>query len=136
MSITTKFIFTSTDVRRVERLLEQLPVNAFPWREALEEKLMRADVVEPHDAPSDLVTMNSKVKFRVNRSDEFVLTLVYPKDMDNSESKISIFAPVGSALLGLRVGGEVEWPNPEGKLLNIEILDILYQPEKEGEYHR
>jgi len=54
--------------------------------------------------------MNSKVRFALESGDEFCLTLVYPQDADSSAERISILAPVGSALLGLSAGEHIEWP--------------------------
>lgn len=137
MSVKPKITVSSTDLQRIEKLLDQLPANAFPGRIALEDELNRADVLDPHNIPPNVVTMNSVVRFRVSSSqEEFCLTLVYPKDMDSSESKISILAPVGSALLGLAEGDEIEWPNPGGQMLRVQIVEIVHQPERAGEYHR
>jgi regulator of nucleoside diphosphate kinase len=97
----------------------------------------RADVVEPEDVPATVVTMNSTVRFQVDSSlEEFSLTLVYPKDMDTSGGKISILAPVGSALLGLSQGDEIEWPKPGGGILRVRIKEVTYQPERSGVLHR
>ena len=81
--------------------------------------------------------MNSTVKFLiVETGKEFCLTLVYPRDMDGSADKISILAPVGSALLGLAVGDELAWPGPGGKAMTVQVKEIVYQPESSGELHR
>jgi regulator of nucleoside diphosphate kinase len=81
--------------------------------------------------------MNSTVTFRVESSDrEFSLTLVYPNDADDSTRKISILAPVGSALLGLREGDTISWPKPGGGLLLVRILNVVFQPERSGEFLR
>ena len=81
--------------------------------------------------------MNSTVQFSiVETGKDFCLTLVYPRDMDGSADKISIFAPVGSALLGLSVGDELAWPGPGGKAMTVRVKAILYQPESAGELHR
>jgi regulator of nucleoside diphosphate kinase len=61
---------------------------------------------------------------------------VYPKNADASADKISILAPVGSALLGLSQGDEIEWPKPSGGLIKVKIKAITYQPERAGELHR
>ena len=55
--------------------------------------------------------------------------------MDASGGTISILAPVGSALLGLTEGDEIEWPSPGGGALRVRIMEILYQPERAGDYH-
>jgi len=128
---------SSRDVERLETLLDSLPRDAFPGKDDLEAELARADIVEPEDVPPDVITMNSTVRFHVESSaEQFTLTLVYPKDMDSSSGKISILAPVGSALIGLSVGDTIEWPGPGGRVLRVRIDEVTYQPERCGEYHR
>ncbi len=132
-----RIVISSLDAERLERLLESLPKNAFPGRADLESELQRAEVVDPKDVPPNVVTMNSTVRFRIESSaEEFSLTLVYPKDVDAKGGTISVLAPVGSALLGLSQGDEIEWPGPGGKLLKVRIVEVSYQPERAGEYHR
>lgn len=137
MGTKPKLVISSLDAARLEELLDSLPGDAFPGRTELEAELARAEIVEPRDIPSTVVSMNSTVRFRVeSSSEEFTLTLVYPKNMDSHSNKISILAPVGSALLGLSQGDEIEWPKPGGGVLKVRIEEILYQPERAGEYHR
>lgn len=132
-----KIIMSSLDVDRLERLIESLPGNAFPGKSALEDELSRAEVLDPEDVPSTVVTMNSRVRFQVaSTKEEFALTLMYPKDVDATGETISILAPVGSALLGLAQGDEIEWPKPGGGVLRVCIKEIIYQPERAGEFHR
>lgn len=59
------------------------------------------------------------------------LTLVYPQDA-NGQDRISVLAPVGSALLGLAVGATIAWPRPGGGIINIRILEIMAQAEAEA----
>lgn len=128
---------SSLDADRLYKLIESLPGNSLLGIEELEAELARANIVEPSKVPPTTVTMNSTVKFAVASSqDEFELTLVYPKDIDASGHKISILAPVGSALLGLSQGDEIEWPKPGGGLIKVTIKEITYQPERAGELHR
>lgn len=137
MSVKPKIMISSLDAERLEILLDSLPQSVFPGRDDLEAELARADVVDPEEIPPTVVTMNSTVRFRVESSaEEFCLTLVYPKDVDTSGEKISILAPVGSALLGLSQGDEIEWPKPGGGVLRVRIVEVTYQPERSGEYYR
>lgn len=137
MNARPNIVISSLDADRLEKLMDSLPHGAFPGKAELESELARAEIVDPKDVPPAVVTMNSKVRFRVEASDEeFTLTLVYPKDVDSSGSKISILAPVGSALLGLSQGDEIEWPKPGGGVLRVRIDEVVYQPERSGEYHR
>jgi regulator of nucleoside diphosphate kinase len=136
MNAKPKIVLSSLDAERIEKLLETLPADA-PNRAELEAELARADVVDPKDVPPTVVTMNSTVRFRVASSDEeFRMTLVYPKDVDAGGATVSVTAPVGSALLGLSQGDEIDWPKPGGGELRVRIEEITYQPERAGEYHR
>jgi regulator of nucleoside diphosphate kinase len=129
-------IVSSQDLKRLEVLLNSLS-DTFPEEDALRAELDRADVVAPEQMPPSVVTMNSKVRVAIQPSGkEFELTLVYPKDMDASPGKISILAPVGSALLGLSIGQEIEWSVPGGSTIRVRILEVLYQPERAGEYNK
>lgn len=131
-----KIIVSTLDAERIEQLLDGLPHNA-AIKDELETELLRADVVEPTEIPANVVTMNSTVRFKVASSpEEFELTLVYPKDLDASGKKISILAPIGSALLGLTQGDQIQWPTPDGGVQQVTIQEITYQPERNGEYHR
>jgi regulator of nucleoside diphosphate kinase len=123
------------DAERLERMLDSLDGKPFPGRLELEQEIARAHVVEPAQVPPTVVTMNSTVRFKVESSDaEFSLTLVYPRDADGSNEKISILAPVGSALLGLNEGDEITWPAPGGGVTRVRIIEVTYQPERSGDF--
>lgn len=132
-----EIIISTLDADRLEALLAATPKGAFPGRAELEAELTRATVVDSHDVPPTVVTMNSTVKFTVlSTGEDFELTLVYPKDADASGKTISILAPVGSALLGLAQGDEITWPKPGGGDIKVKVKEVTYQPEREGTYHR
>jgi regulator of nucleoside diphosphate kinase len=61
-------------------------------------------------------------------------TLVFPSEADIKQRKISILAPIGTAILGYQVGDTVIWQVP-AKQRRIKIHRILYQPEASGDYH-
>ncbi|MEG1769218.1 MAG: nucleoside diphosphate kinase regulator [Comamonas sp.] len=137
MSRKPQIILSSLDLDRIEALLAAIPASVFPGKADLEAELDRADVVEPAQMPPNVVTMNSTVQFEILETrQDFRLTLVYPRDIDGSADRVSIFAPVGSALLGLSVGDELAWPGPGGKTMTVRVTGILYQPESAGELHR
>ncbi len=79
--------------------------------------------------------MNSKVALSdIDTSEEMTYTIVFPKDANIDEGKISVLAPMGTAMLGYRVGDIIEWQVPAGKR-RIKIEKILYQPEASGDFH-
>ena len=128
-------IVSTLDMDRISALMDKLP-NLSQELERLENELDRATVLAPEEIPADVITMNSTVKFKFQGSDDVMQkTLVYPHDVNNSDD-ISIFAPVGSALLGLSKGQQLTWPMPNGVERTIEIIDIIEQPERNGEYNR
>ncbi len=123
-------IITRVDLSRLRRLLAD-PALA-DTAEALEEEIERAEVVEPTRLPPDVVSMNSTVRLRnLSSGREYELTLVYPGET-SGEDCVSVFAPIGTALLGLAVGREIEWPLPSGQVARIKVLGLAYQPEAAG----
>ena len=137
MTSKPNIVVSALDAERLERLLQRLPQDAFPAKAELEDELERAEVVRPEDMPPTVVTMNSTVRFKVSGSDkEFCLTLVYPDDVDATGSTISILAPVGSAMLGLSEGDDIEWPRPGGGTMSVHIVGLSYQPERAGNHYR
>lgn len=128
---------SSLDAERLENLLATLPPTDDANHRALLDELARSDIVEPQDIPPGVVTMNSTVRFQIDAPEEqFCLTLAYPKDMNQVENGISILTPIGTALLGLSEGDTIDWPRRDGQMLNVHLLEVLYQPERAGEYFR
>ena len=122
---------SSLDMNRITALLDKMPNIAAELVE-LEAELDRATVLEPEQMPDNVVTMNSTVEFKFSGEDNTMTkTLVYPSELKSSDD-ISIFAPVGSALIGLSIGQKLEWPMPNNQVKTIEIVDITYQPERCG----
>ena len=116
-------LITERDYLRIRYILGRLNSEDY---ENLEIEIERAKVIAEKDVPSDLVIMNSTVNY-ITLQDEkrATLTLVYPEDANFSEGKISILAPLGSALIGLRVNQEINWMFPDGKTKTIKILEVL-----------
>ncbi len=135
MSERPPITISSMDMHRLENLLDDLPPAAFTGRDELEAELARAKLVEPAEMPADTVSMNSTVRFSVDGHD-YTMTLVYPATLKDSDTQISVMAPVGSALLGMREGDGISWPRPGGGTMEIKVDQITYQPEREGELHR
>ena len=97
---------------------------------SLEGELARAEVVSAWEVPADVVTMNSLVTFvDLTTNEEESYMIVYPRDADLLNDKISIFAPVATALLGYRVGDIVEWAVPAGnrslKIMTVENAAVV-----------
>jgi regulator of nucleoside diphosphate kinase len=136
MSIKPPIIISELDLQRIEALLEHMPPVQVAQYASLRSELDRAEVVAPSAIPANVVTMNSVVTFKdESSSDELTVTLVYPAGA-SAPGTVSILAPVGSALLGLTVGQQINWPTPDGRQRHLRVLDIEYQPEASGDLYR
>jgi regulator of nucleoside diphosphate kinase len=96
---------------------------------SLQKELERAEIVAPEEVPPDVITMNSRAQLVDLDSNELMqFTLVFPAQADIQEGKISILAPLGTAMLGYRVGDEFEWAVPYG-YRRLRVTGIEFQPE-------
>lgn len=130
---------TEFDLKRLNKLIEMLEdePDRFDSRylEELDDELRRAKVVAAKNIPPATVTMNSKVRLNdLDTGKDVIYQLVFPGDADAGQNKISILAPMGTALIGFKVGDTVEWRAPAG-MKRMRIEEILYQPEAAGDFH-
>lgn len=137
MSVQPAITISSRDLDRLDQLLSSMKGAQQQNVIALRGELMRAKVVEPEAVPAGVITMNSRSRLIDESSGKtHELTLVYPKDADAAAGKVSILAPVGSALLGLSTGQSIDWQMPGGKVARLKVLEVTYQPEATGDYYR
>jgi len=122
-------LLTELDFTRLSKMNRgQLP-------EDLAEDLNSADLVVSRDIASDIVTMNSQVEIVHDGSAlRQRITLCYPANADAGQGLISVLSPVGSALLGRRVGDTVVWQMPQGEVRSAKLTAVLFQPEASGDY--
>ena len=135
MSEPPSIYLTKDDCDRLSDLLEAYAAGSGGRRiDALENEVARAIVVPPEQIPKDVVTMNSRVVFEDETTGERrEVTLVYPAHADIGAGKISILVPVGSALLGLRIGQSIDWNLPNGQRRRYRVIAVPYQPEAAGD---
>lgn len=127
-------VMTRLDVQRLDSVLYD---NAAPIDlvESLESEIIRARIVRSERVAPNVVTMNSRVRFLDEVTGrEATLTLVYPKDAGKPDT-LSVLAPAGTALLGMQVGRSIDWTAPNGRQIRLKVLDILYQPEANSDFH-
>ena len=130
-------IVSSRDLARLEALLDSPVLSRHPAALALMDELNRAEILPPEQIPADVVTMHSRVECEdVASGEDHVLTLVYPNEADVERGRVSVLAPVGSALLGLSVGQTIDWQAPGGRSLKLRVKSVRYQPEAAGDFHR
>jgi regulator of nucleoside diphosphate kinase len=132
-------MITDADRRRLGTLIDRATDSGLADRRYLhdlEHELERAKPVDPCECPADVVTMNSTVRLRDLDSGEVeTYTLVYPEEAHADENRISVLAPIGTAIIGYRVGDVIKWPVPSG-FVRLRVEEILYQPEHAGALNR
>ena len=132
-----ELLVTEADFDRLKHLLEspRYRITHAMLIPTLREGLERSRVVEPESVPKGVVTMHSKVKVRDLKAGESeTYTLVFPDEADINEGRLSVLAPLGTALLGARVGDVVEFAAPAGRR-RLKVEKVLYQPEAAGDFH-
>jgi regulator of nucleoside diphosphate kinase len=130
-------ILSKLDYSRIHKSVHEARQNKTIGAEEVKKllgELKSAKIVEPEEIPADVVTMNSIVRISFPGTNKSLqLRIVYPADANIRENKISIFSPVATALIGYRVGDEIEWIVPSG-LTKLRIEEIVYQPEAAGDF--
>ena len=125
-------MITDHDRRRLGTIFDRAYAEGMaPWERLhrLEMELDHAVGIDGGDVPADVVTMNSIVRIvDLESGEDETYTLVYPERADIAQNRISILAPVRTALLGRRVGDVVSVAVPSGRR-RIRIEAIQYQPE-------
>jgi regulator of nucleoside diphosphate kinase len=134
---TNDISITQHDLQRLKKLLNDLSKENhrkdFSVQE-LEGEMNRALGVSPKEVPENVITMNSRVLLRdVESGKEMTCWLVFPDKVGAVKNPVSILSCLGTAMMGYKVGDVFEWESPSGTK-KIEVLDILYQPERVGNF--
>jgi len=100
-------------------------LRQYALNDELEEELDRAIVVHMEQVPEDVVTMHARCTYLDERlGTQREIELVYPCEADPATGKVSVLTPVGSALLGLRVGQEIAWDFPDGSVRRLKVAAV------------
>lgn len=129
-----RIYITDTDAQKLRRLIAGLREAKSPGLEhldLLEHELDRAEIVASEAIPRDVVTMNSEVRMQdLDSGSVQRYKLVFPSQF-RWDSSVSVLAPIGTAMLGYRVGDVIEWPVPRG-IRRLKVQEVIYQPEAAG----
>lgn len=110
--------------RTISKLLENVPEDTIT--DQLTDELERAKLVSSGKLPDDVVTMHSVVTFTVKSTGKtFTYQLVYPTELDDTNQQLSILSPVGSAIIGLKQGREIDWSISHTKRTSIYVDKVL-----------
>lgn len=127
-----KIYLTQFDLDRLTKLLNKKSPHD-DYDKALVAELSKAEIVDSQSIPSNVITMNSRVKFKDEHGENLDYWIVFPEDADISKNKISILSPIGCSLIGCKTGDTVNLPTPGGQR-KLTIEEIVYQPEKAGDF--
>lgn len=106
---------------------------ALSWRQKhpfsarlLLDELERAHTVQSGELPGDVVTMGSHVIFLEGEGGtERSVELVYPAAADMAQGRVSVMTPIGAALIGMRCGNEIDWPDRQGERRRLKIVAVV-----------
>lgn len=134
----TTIYVTKTDLDRLGNMIEsaydQDDRANLPYIRNLKDELGFAEVVASEEVSPDVVTMRSRVRLQdLDTKDESVYSIVFPSEANALEGRISVLAPLATALLGYRRGDTIEFQAP-GRMRKLQVVEILYQPESAGHY--
>jgi regulator of nucleoside diphosphate kinase len=128
-------VITEADFERLTSLLASefaKAISPVEYLDDLRAELKKARIVQPNKVPRSVVTMNSTVTLRdLETGEKETYTLVYPDQADIANNRLSVLAPVGTAILGQRVGEELKWRVPSG-WRRLKVQRVVAQPEREG----
>ena len=132
-----RIVITAADFDRLHGLVEspRYRTTHADLLHTLKEELDRGEVVRPDRVPKNVVTMRSMMRIcDLDDNQRETYTLVYPDEADIISGKLSVLAPLGTALLGTRAGQVVSFDAPAGQR-RLKVEKILYQPEAAGDLH-
>ncbi len=139
--MTTGTIYiTAADRERLRAYLEDALIAPDTKDQAhvrqLQQEIERATIIDkPEDVPNDVITMRSRVLLHdLDTGEDLEWTLVYPTESSPENHRISVLAPLGTAMLGYRVGDTIEWTVPRGTR-RLRVQQLTYQPESAGDFH-
>ena len=126
MKLSNRVYMTQRDFDIISSLLEKVNLTGACDLDRLADELDRAELVTfAHELPGNVVVMQSIVQYvDLHTGTEKRVQIVFPNEVDISQGRISILSAVGSALIGLSEGDEIEWPMPNGNMSTLRILNV------------
>lgn len=125
-------LVTEQDMERLQYLVDSangIAPKDLEHLRMLKEELDRAQIVASDEIPENVITMHSRVRLKdLDSGRESIYVLVFPRDADVAQGRISVLAPIGTAIIGYRAGDVIVWAVPAGQK-RFKVQEVLYQPE-------
>ena len=125
-------VLCQEDFKKLSYILNLKPGDQ-PDENTLAYEVSRAIIVKDSAFPANTIRLNSAVTVvDMDSRKELEFTICLPQHADARSKRISVLTPMGAAIIGFRIGDEVEWKMPAG-LKRLKILDVR-QPGPDGSY--
>lgn len=126
---TNPVVLCESDFKKLQDFVGSQSSQAQADEMSLAYELGRAIVVKDDSIPQHTVRLNSTVEIEsVDTNKKTKCTIVMPSEADIAKKRISVIAPLGTALIGFREGEEVEWAMPAG-LKRFRIVNVVNENE-------
>ena len=127
-------MLTKADHVRLRRLAAQLQPAA---SQAVRPLLERSYLVPSPAIPASVITMHTQVLLQDDfRGESSRITLCYPADAEPARGFVSVLSPMGGSLVGAAGGDVVRWRTVGGEHRASRVVEVLFQPEAQGDYVR
>ncbi|HEY9538932.1 MAG TPA: hypothetical protein VIS03_15170 [Kiloniellaceae bacterium] len=120
------------DFHILQAMLAERSGRDDPLLPLLRQKLSSVTILPPHEVPPDLVTLYSRVRYRVNQRPPTTRVMIHDAAQGVIGATLPITHPRGLALLGFAEGVTVTVPDMAGMPETISIEEVLYQPQAAG----
>lgn len=117
-------IVSESDHKRLWLLAEQFAERNPDVAETIFAELDRARVVRDDRIAGTVVRMGSSLRFTTDLGEDRQVTLVYPRNADIAQGKISILTPIGAALIGLSTGQSIDWATRDGRVSRLTVEEV------------
>lgn len=126
---TENCILTTKDFKILEVMRDRRVGADDPLTPILERKFAAATVIFREDVPTDVATLSSRVMFSVDGRDPDTRVISHDKLAASVGMFLSITTLRGLALLGLREGQTCRVTTREGRVEEVFLEKVQYQPE-------
>jgi regulator of nucleoside diphosphate kinase len=124
-----RIVISESEHARLLALADKAEKRAPDIAEFLSDELSRAEIVRDTEFDPNIVRMGSRVTYLDETTGRTrTVTLVYPDEANIAENRISILTPIGAALIGLSPSQSIEWPQPDGRVGTIKVLEVQNDP--------
>lgn len=118
-----RITLTRTDAERLARLAATMADRMPEVSDELLAEIDRAELVDDDSAPDEAVRMGSTVSYDAG-GEVRTVTVVYPREADIAQGKVSVMTPVGAALIGLAAGQSISWRTRDGREHELTVREV------------